>query len=46
MIIKRISCKVKKNQKENFSIFQKKWQSLSEIDGFLGQLVVGVLKNH
>jgi heme-degrading monooxygenase HmoA len=38
MIIKKISCRVKQSKKEAFFDDQKQWQSLSEVNGFLGQL--------
>ncbi|WML52273.1 YdbC family protein [Neobacillus sp. PS3-12] len=38
MIIKRISCKVKEGQKEIFYEYQKQWEPLSKVKGFLGQL--------
>lgn len=38
MIIKKIACKVKENQKEIFYEHQKQWKSLSKVKGFLGQI--------
>lgn len=38
MIIKKITCKVKENQTENFSECQRRWQSINTIEGFLGQI--------
>ncbi|MDQ0176686.1 YdbC family protein [Bacillus chungangensis] len=38
MIIKKITCKVREDQKENFSECQGQWQSINYIEGFLGQI--------
>ncbi|MDR0271388.1 YdbC family protein [Paenibacillus sp.] len=38
MIIKKIMCKVREDQKENFSECQGQWQSINNIEGFLGQI--------
>jgi len=38
MIIKKIFCKVKENQKEIFYEHQKQWKTLSKVKGFLGQV--------
>lgn len=38
MIIKRISCKVKENQREIFYEHQKQWTLLSKVEGFVGQI--------
>ncbi|WP_101842543.1 YdbC family protein [Halobacillus sp. Marseille-P3879] len=38
MIIKRISCKVKEGYKETFYEYQKQWNPLSKVKGFLGQI--------
>ncbi|MDA7026368.1 YdbC family protein [Bacillus sp. CLL-7-23] len=38
MIMKRITCKVKEQQKENFYEHQKQWKSLRTVKGFLGQI--------
>ena len=34
MIIKRVSCQVKENQKDLFSKSQEQWQSINTINGF------------
>ncbi|MGG3623838.1 DUF4937 domain-containing protein [Bacillus gobiensis] len=38
MIIKKVSCKVKEDQIENFTKCQSQWQSINDIEGFLGQI--------
>ncbi|WEG18878.1 YdbC family protein [Alkalihalophilus pseudofirmus] len=38
MIIKRISCIVKDDQREAFQEYQKQWGHLSKVKGFLGQI--------
>ncbi|RKL66561.1 hypothetical protein CR203_14835 [Salipaludibacillus neizhouensis] len=38
MIIKRISCKVREENKDVFYKHQKQWKSLSDAKGFLGQV--------
>ncbi|MDP1422148.1 YdbC family protein [Peribacillus simplex] len=45
MIIKRISCQVKKDQIDLFSKLQAQWQPVNSINGFLGQVGGWSIKN-
>ncbi|OIK04289.1 YdbC family protein [Bacillus sp. MUM 13] len=45
MIIKRISCQVKKDQIDLFSKLQAQWQPVNTINGFLGQVGGWSIKN-
>jgi Domain of unknown function (DUF4937 len=37
MLIKRIICRVREDQKESFSKYQQQWNRLSSVKGFIGQ---------
>ncbi|MFD1019449.1 YdbC family protein [Thalassobacillus hwangdonensis] len=38
MIIKRIICNVRPEQRQDFSEAQQKWEKLRDVDGFIGQI--------
>lgn len=38
MLVKKIVCDVKEGQQKDFDQAQRQWKSLSDIDGFLGQI--------